>query len=98
LLGVPPEEIPWQVLQEEFIEFQSLQQFDRDLLLFIEKQQQMYRVTAESLEAKGLLTHSEVLQSLTELALRVEDARHDGSAAVPRPLELPARVTWAYVP
>ena len=53
LLGVRPEELPWQVLQEEFIEFQSLQQFDRDLLTFIEKQQQLYRLTADSLEARG---------------------------------------------
>ena len=98
LLRVPPEEIPWQTRQEVFIEFQSLQQFDRDLLRFIEKQQQMYRLTADSLEAMGLLTHSEALQSVPELALLVEDARHDGSARVPKPLTLPARVSWAYFP
>ncbi len=98
LLGVPPEEIRWQALPEVFIEFQSLQQFDHDLLTFIGNQQQMYRVTASSLEAKGLLTHAEALQSVPELALLVEDARHDGSAPVPRPPQLPARVRWAFVP
>jgi len=40
MLGTTPKQIPWQVRPATTIEFQSLQQFDADLLAFVNQQQE----------------------------------------------------------
>lgn len=75
MLGVPPEQTPWQTDLQKDIEFTSLGQFTSELLAFVEEQQAMYRATAQALEARSLLAHSEIEQSLPQLELNLEDAR-----------------------
>ena len=79
MLGISPEEIPWETDVQRNIEFTSLGQFTAALLAFIEEQQQMYRHTAEALQARGLLAASEVPQSLPQIELDLTDARCAGS-------------------
>lgn len=79
MLGVPPEEIPWETDVGTNIEFTSLGQFSGAVLAFIETQQQMYRATAKELEAGGLLDPSEVPQSLPQIELDLVDDRCVGS-------------------
>lgn len=75
MLGVPAEQISWEADLQKDIEFRSLGQFTGELLAFVEEQQAMYRETAQALEARGLLAHSEIQQSLPRLELNLEDAR-----------------------
>ena len=98
MLDVPPDEIPWEIEPITTIEFQSLQQFDGALLAFVEKQQGMYRETAEALEARDLLRPSELNQSIPELRLHLEDSRDTGCPSIPNPTKLPPRVTFSRLP
>ena len=75
MLGVPAEQVPWETDLQKDIEFRSLEQFTGELLAFVKEQQAMYRATAQALEARGLLAHSEIQQSLPGLELYLEDAR-----------------------
>jgi hypothetical protein len=75
MLGISPEKIPWETDVQRNIEFTSLGQFTAALLAFIEEQQQMYRNTAEALQARGLLAASEVPQALPQIELDLTDAR-----------------------
>ena len=75
MLGVAPEAIPWETDVQKNIEFTSMGQFAGELLAFIEEQQPMYRETAEALEARGLLTHSETQQSMPQIELSLDDER-----------------------
>jgi hypothetical protein len=104
MLGVPPEEIPWETDVATNIEFTSLGQFTGTLLAFIEEQQQMYRATAKELEARGLLVPSEVPQSLPHMEVDLTDARwSDSDGGRPKDAEpisrdaikLPLRVEWS---
>jgi hypothetical protein len=80
MLRISPEEIPWETDVQRNIEFTSLGQFTAALLAFIEEQQQMYRHTAEALQARGLLAASEVSQSMPLMELDLTDARRIGSS------------------
>jgi hypothetical protein len=51
--GDLPEAIPWRTAVVTNIEFRSVEQFDIDLLAFVEKQQRMYRSAAQALESLG---------------------------------------------
>jgi len=104
MLGIPPEEIPWETDVETNIEFASPGQFTGALLAFIEEQQQMYRATAKALEASGLLDPSEVPQSLPRMEVDLTDARWvDSDCGRPKDAEpisrdairLPLRVEWS---
>jgi hypothetical protein len=75
MLGVPAEQIPWETDLQQDIEFRSPEQFTGELLAFVDEQQAMYRATAQALEARGLLAHSEIQQSLPQLELHLDDAR-----------------------
>jgi hypothetical protein len=89
-------DLRWQTQVTEDIEFRSTSQFSVDLLAFVEKQQQMYRVTAEALEAKGLMEKFEAQQSLPLLLLTLNDARGDGAEPIAKEaIALPDRVEWA---
>jgi hypothetical protein len=89
-------DLRWQTQVTEDIEFRSTSQFSVDLLAFVEKQQQMYRVTAEALEAKGLMEKFEVQQSLPLLLLTLNDARGEGAEPITKEaIALPDRVEWA---
>ena len=103
MLGIPPEEIPWETDVETNIEFASPGQFTGALLAFIEGQQQMYRATAKALEASGLLDPSEVPQSLPRMEVDLIDARWvDSDGGRPKDAEpisrdairLPLGVEW----
>jgi hypothetical protein len=104
MLGVASEAIPWKTDPRRDIEFESFQQFHGELLTFIDEQQQMYRATAEELEARGLLDPTEVSQSLPQMDVDLTDARWvDSDGERPKDAEpisrdaikLPARVVWA---
>jgi hypothetical protein len=96
MLGSSEEVLRWQTQVTENIEFQSTGQFTVDLLDFVGKQQQMYRATAEALEAKGLMEKFEVQQSLPLLLLSLEDARGAGAEPITKEaIALPERVEWA---
>jgi hypothetical protein len=95
MLGSSEEGLPWKTQVTENIEFQSKEQFTVALLGFVEKQQAMYRATAEALEAKGLLEKFEVQQSLPMLLLDLSDARGAGAEPLTKEaIPLPDRVKW----
>jgi hypothetical protein len=104
MLCVASEAIPWETDPRRDIEFESFQQFHGELLACIDEQQQMYRVTAEELEARGLLNPFEVSQSLPQMEVDLTDARcvdsdgerpKDAESISRDAIKLPARVVWA---
>jgi hypothetical protein len=95
MLGVAPDDISWQTELQTTIAFQSSEQFHIDLLAFVAEQQQMYRRTAEDLEARNLLGRGEVSQSLPRLELKIMDARGQGAEPIPKDEDLPVRVEWS---
>jgi len=98
MLNIPPEAIEWQVSPYTTIEFQSLQQFDSDLMAFVEEQQDKYRETVAALAERDLLTPSEGDQCLPELILHLFDQRGQGASPLPKPSGLPPRVKWSPFP
>jgi hypothetical protein len=98
MLGVPREEIQWNTIAYTTIEFQSLEQFERDLLAFVEVEQAKHRATAAALVNRNLLSLAEAEQSLPELKLEIADQRGKGSLPIPEPPNLPSRVEWSYAP
>jgi hypothetical protein len=98
MLGIAPEDISWKTEPQTTIAFQSLEQFRIDLLAFVAEQQQMYRRTAEDLEARNLLGRGEVSQSLPRLELKILDARGRDAEPIPKDANLPARVEWSSLP
>ena len=98
MLGVSPDDISWQTQTQTTIAFQSLEQFHIDLLAFVADQEQMYRTTAEDLEARNLVGRGEVSQSLPRLELKIMDARGQGAEPIPKDENLLARVEWSSSP
>jgi hypothetical protein len=96
MLGVPREEIPWQTIVSATIEFQSPEQFQRDLLAFVEEERAKHRAAAAGPADRNLLSLAEAEQSLPELKLKVSDQRGKGALPIPEPSNLPARVEWSY--
>jgi hypothetical protein len=96
MLGNSEEEVRWQTQVTKNIEFQSMDQFSIDLLAFVVEQQQMYRATAEALEARGLMDKAEVQRSLPLLRLELDDMRGKSSEPISKEaIHLPDRVEWA---
>jgi hypothetical protein len=96
MLGNPREGIPWATREFTNIEFHSVQEFNVELLAFVEEQQQMYRETAEVLESRGLLEKSEVQQSLPVMQLSLSDERGKGAEPISKDaIHLPDRVEWS---
>ena len=96
MVGDPSKEIPWQTWIVTNIEFQSIEQFNTDLLTFVQEQQQMYRATAEALESRGLLEKWGVEQSLPLLYLSLSDGRGIGIEPISTDtIHLPDRVEWS---
>ncbi len=99
MLGDPPEAIPWRTAVVTNIEFQSVEQFHIDLLAFVEEQQQMYRLTAQALESRGLLEKWQVQQSLPLLQLSLSDMREQRAEPISKDdIHLPDRVKWSLQP
>jgi hypothetical protein len=98
MLGVAPDDISWQTQTQTSIAFQSLEQFQIDLLAFVAEQQQMYRATAEDLEARNLLGRGGVSESLPRLELKILDFRGEGAQPIAKDENLPARVEWSSLP
>jgi hypothetical protein len=106
MLGVPREEIQWRTMVFTTIEFQSPEQFERELLAFVEAERAKHRATAAALADRNLLSLAEAEQLLPELKLKISDRR--GGGALPNiegvlppsldPPNLPARVEWSYAP
>jgi hypothetical protein len=92
MLGLTPEEIPWQTEVSKSVEFQSVEQFNHAVLDFVEEQQQKYRATVTAMAAHGLLTSSEAEQSLPKLELELTDMRGEVATPMPDPPDLPSRV------
>ena len=93
MLNVSEKEIPWGTRVAKTIEFQSQRQLNGELLAFVEEQQQMYRETARILVDRDLLRPSELLQSLPQLKLYVNDMRGEDYRPLSSELpNLPARV------
>lgn len=98
MLGVPREEIQWNTVAYATIEFQSLEQFERELLAFVEVERAKHRATAAALADRNLLSLAEAEQSLPELKLKIGDQRGKGALPIPEPSNLPSRVEWSYAP
>jgi hypothetical protein len=98
MLNTPQEAMEWQVSPETKIEFQSLQQFDSDLMAFVSVQQARYRATAEALAARDLLTPAEMEECLPELTLHLIDDRDQRADPLPKRTDLPPRVEWSQLP
>jgi hypothetical protein len=98
MLGVPREEIQWNTVAYATIEFQSLEQFERELLAFVEVERAKHRATVAALADRNLLTLAEAEQSLPELKLKIGDQRGKGVLPIPEPSNLPSRVEWSYAP
>lgn len=96
ILGVPPEQIPWEIRPEVTVECQSPEQLGGELLAFIEEQQQMYRATSEALQERKLLLLSEEDSSLPLLVIDLNDARGEDAEPFSKDsIHLPARVEWS---
>lgn len=95
MLGISPEQIPWETRLQANIEFASLEQFNGELLAFVEEQQQMYRATAEALRQRKLLD-SEAAPTLPLLEINLNDVRGDDDEPTSKDaVDLPARVEWS---
>jgi hypothetical protein len=94
MLKIPTDDLGWAIESRDRIEFRSEQQFYRDLMRFIAAQQDDYRVTAEALVAKNLMTVSEEEQSLPQIDLYFVDQRGHDYSPIAEPASLPGHVTW----
>ena len=63
MLGVPPDAISWNIYPTTTFPFYSDEQFGRELLQFVDQEEQKYRQTAIALVDRGLMTSAEVEQS-----------------------------------
>ena len=98
MLGVSSETIPWQTGLQWTIEYRSLDQFEADLIGFVNEQQQEYRATAAELANRNMLNLLDAQQALPELELTLMDMRGEGADPLPRPSNLPSRVEWSVSP
>jgi hypothetical protein len=106
MLGVPREEIHWHTMVSTTIEFQSPEQYERELLVLVEEERAKHRATAAALADRNLLSLAEAEQSLPDLKLKIRDRRGEGAlpnieGVLPPSLDppnLPARVEWSFAP
>ncbi len=98
MLGISPDAMQWQTALVKNIEFQSLEQFDAELIALVQVEQQKFRETASALADHGLLLPSEVEDSLPEMELDLQDMRGPVAAPIPHLSNLPPRVEWATSP
>jgi len=95
MLGVGPEELPWQTEVSMNLEFHSPEQLNASIRRFIAEQQAKYRLTVAALLQRNLITPSEARTALPHLLLKIHDDRHDeNAAAISKPADLPANVKW----
>jgi hypothetical protein len=95
MLSISPGQLPWDVYEETTIEFQSPEQLNSSLLIFVEEEQGKFRATAAALVNRDLMTDSEVLQSLPQLKLELVDRRGEGATPLTNLPNLPPRVGWS---
>jgi len=95
MLGINPEALKWQTEPHTTIAFQTLPQFDAELLLFVEEQQENYRATTDTLVSRALMTPAEAEDSLPQLELHLMDMRGEGAEPIPKTSNLPPRVEWS---
>lgn len=93
MLSISPDDVGWEIELRNSIESKSEQQFYRDLMRFIAAQLDDYRVTAEALVAKNLMTVSEQEQSLPMIDLDFVDQRGADYSPIAEPPSLPSDVT-----
>ena len=96
MLGAPREEIQWHTIVSTTIEFQSPEQFERDLLALVAEERTKHRATAAALADRDLLSFAETELWLPELKLKIRDLRGEGAIPIPEPSNLPSRVEWSY--
>ena len=94
MLGVKPEEIPWQVDPAKTIGFKSQAQFEKELLAFIGKEQEKERRTATALADHSLIMPGDVSDALPEFEIIVNDERGENAEALVKPAGLPPRVQY----
>jgi hypothetical protein len=94
MLAISQDDIEWKIETTDTIQFNSNEQFYRELQEFISAEQQKYRETASALVGKNLMTDSEQEESLPQLDLAFNDQRGPGYSPIPLPPSLPAHVTW----
>jgi hypothetical protein len=98
MLSISPEAIPWRTDTTTQIEFRSQQQFDRDLLSFVEAQQAKYHATVTALADHNLLTASEAQEAFPALELKLYDVRGMDAVPVQALSNLPSHVEWSSAP
>ena len=97
MLGVKPEEIPWQVDPTQTIEFRSQAQFQKELLAFISKEQEKERRTATALADHSLITPGDVADALPKFEVIFDDERGENAEALVKPAGLPPNVQYGRV-
>lgn len=98
ILGVSPDAISWKIRLTTIIPFYSDEQFGRDLLQFIDNEEQRYRQTAIALVDRGLMTGAEVEQSVPKLEIHTNDMRGQNASPMPTIAPLPGKVEWRNEP
>jgi hypothetical protein len=98
MLGVDPETIPWHAEFAQNIEFQSLGQFDRAVLVLVASEQNKQRATVAALAQRGLLTSAEAQDSLPELHLTLNDMRGPDKVEIGDIPNLPSHAGWSNSP
>jgi hypothetical protein len=97
MLGVKPEEIPWQVDPTQTIEFRSQAQFQKELLAFISKEQEKERRTATALADHSLITPGDVSDALPKFEVIIDDERGENAEALVKSAGLPPNVQYGRV-
>jgi hypothetical protein len=92
ILGIAPDAIPWTTELQKNIEFQSLEQFDRTLLAFVDGEQAKHRATVAALADRGFLTSAEAQESFPKMELKLIDMRKQDTDAITDIPQLPPHV------
>jgi len=98
MLGVSPDAISWNIYPTTTIPFYSDEQFGRELLQFVDQEEQKYRQTAIALVDRGLMTSAEVEQSAPKLEIYTNDMRGENASPMPTIAPLPGKVEWLSEP
>jgi hypothetical protein len=98
ILGVSPDAISWNIHLTTTIPFYSDEQFGRDLLQFVDNEEQKYRQTAIALVDRGLMTSAEVEQSAPKLEIHTIDMRGENANPMPTIVPFPGKVEWLNEP
>lgn len=93
MLGVDPAKIPWSTAPQANIVFQSPEQYESKVLVWVRGEQEKYRATVDALAERGLITASEAddPKTMPRLYLQMNDMRKQ-AAPLPELSGLPPRV------